>query len=108
MSFLNNVALGAQNKAEAMLKKTPGLVLGKGTCTDQAGRTFKEISGFQYALWALDWHMWDMILAYFDQVPEGKTSASEQCGSQEKTVATMWPWGTLQHATLAQRLTDLH
>ena len=70
-----------------MLKKTPALVLGKGACTDHAGRTFKEISGFQYALWALDWHMWDMILAYFDQVPEGKTSASEQCGSQERLTA---------------------
>ncbi len=81
--FLNHVALGEQDEADAMLKATPALVLGKGTCKDHAGRTFKEISGFQYSLWALDWHMWDMILPFFDQLPEGKAASREQCQSQE-------------------------
>lgn len=79
--FLSHVALGDQDAAEAMLKRNPKLTLGKGCCKDHAGREFKEITGFQYALWALDWHMWDMIQGYLEGVdPE---AAREQCRKQE-------------------------
>jgi hypothetical protein len=41
------------------------LSVGKaGRVTDLSGREFQSITAFQYALWALDWHMWAMIQKY--------------------------------------------
>ena len=40
------------------------LALEKGTVTDLSGRTFENITAFQYALWAMDWHMWKMLQKY--------------------------------------------
>ena len=40
--FLKHVALGEQDEAEVMLKATPALVIGKGTCKDQAGEHSKH------------------------------------------------------------------
>jgi len=65
--FLKHAAFGEQDEAEAMLRSQPNLALAKGTLTDCAGRTFQQITGFQYALWALDWHMWKMILRYLPE-----------------------------------------
>lgn len=62
--FLRLVAEGEQDKAEAMLKKNPTLALISGNVTDLSKRTFKDITAFQYAVWALDWHMWEMIRKY--------------------------------------------
>jgi hypothetical protein len=61
-TFLRLVAEGEQEKAEAMLKVNRRLALGAGTVTDLSNRTFKHITGFQYAVWAMDWHMWEMLL----------------------------------------------
>ena len=47
-----------------MLKDNAELALASGDVTDTAGRTFKNITGFQYAVWALDWKMWTMIQGY--------------------------------------------
>jgi serine/threonine protein kinase len=63
-TFLRLVAEGEQNKAEAMLKADPRLGLAAGRVTDLSKRTFKNITGLQYALWALDWNMWMMLLKY--------------------------------------------
>ncbi len=65
--FLHLVGGGKQDEAEAMLKVNPSLVLGYGKLTDSAGRQFKRITAFQYALWALDAHMWEMLLKYFKE-----------------------------------------
>ncbi|MCE3238479.1 MAG: hypothetical protein K0R24_1460 [Gammaproteobacteria bacterium] len=62
--FLRWVAEGEQDKAEAMLKADHTLSLKSGRVTDLSERTFKHITGFQYALWALDWNMWMMLLKY--------------------------------------------
>jgi hypothetical protein len=40
-----------------------------GDIMDCAGRKFNNITAFRYAVWALDWHMWKMILKY---LPEEK------------------------------------
>ncbi|MCE3237932.1 MAG: hypothetical protein K0R24_913 [Gammaproteobacteria bacterium] len=66
-TFLLHVAKGEQDEAEAMLKLIPGLELASGNVTDLSGRTFENITGFQYAIWALDWHMWSMILKYLPE-----------------------------------------
>lgn len=64
LEFLKLVAEGKQNQAEKMLKSDPKLALVSGNVTDLSKRTFENITGFQYAVWALDWHMWTMIRKY--------------------------------------------
>jgi len=80
-AFLKLVADGKQDEAEACLINNPNLVLASGDVIDYSGRPFRRITGFQYALWALDWHMWKMILKYLKQFP-GEAEA------QAQTVAT--------------------
>jgi len=65
--FLIHVVRGEQRQAEKMLKKERHLALASGTVTDHADRTFYNITGFQYAVWALDWHMWSMIQKYLPE-----------------------------------------
>jgi len=80
--FLRLVVEGEQDQAEAMIKKNPDLLLARGTVNDLAGRIFtgvdpeivkrggngvrefKDITAFQYAVWALDCHMWKMLLKH--------------------------------------------
>ncbi len=60
-----------------MLKKTPALTLCRGTVTDLSQRTFEDITAFEYAVWALDWHMWKMLRNY---LPEKAAQAqAQQC-----------------------------
>ena len=72
--FLNHVVKGEQRQAEKLLKKNRHLALASRTVTDPANRTFNNITGFQYAVWALDWHMWSMIQKYFEEVRSFKLS----------------------------------
>ena len=65
--LLQHVAYGEQDKAEALIKTNPSLLLGKGTVRDYSSRTFTNITAFQLALWALDWHMWKMLTKYLPQ-----------------------------------------
>jgi len=62
--FLRLVAEGEQNHAEVMLQSNPTLALIPNVVTDLSGRIFTGMTGFQYAVWALDWHMWVMIRKY--------------------------------------------
>ncbi|MBS0349593.1 MAG: protein kinase [Proteobacteria bacterium] len=62
--LLQFVAEGEQDKAEAMIQKDKNLLLTKGNVKDLSQREFKQITAFQYALWAMDWHMWKMIRKY--------------------------------------------
>ncbi len=66
-----HVAKGNQSTVEAMLRKYPDLLLDRGDVTDYSDRTFKNITAFQYALWALDRHMWEAILKNVPEVPDG-------------------------------------
>jgi serine/threonine protein kinase len=65
--LLRYVAEGEQDKAEALIQKDKNLLLHTGTLKDLSGREFKQITAFQYALWAMDWHMWVMIQKYLPQ-----------------------------------------
>ena len=62
--LLQFVAEGEQEKAEKLIQKDPRLLLLSGDVKDLSGREFKQITAFQYALWAVDWHMWTMIQKY--------------------------------------------
>ena len=39
----------------------------RGNVEDYSGRKFTNISAFQYALWAMDWNMWQSML---DALPQ--------------------------------------
>ena len=82
-SLLSLVAQGGQDEAEAMIEKDPSLLLERGDVTDGAGRPFRGITALQYAVWALDAHMWTMILPYFDGL-SAPGSAGDQLRHLEK------------------------
>ena len=63
-TFLACVVNGEEEQAEALLKENSQYATMYGTVTDIAGRKFENITGFQYALWALDCNMWRMIQRY--------------------------------------------
>ncbi len=62
--FLRFVVEGEQEQAETMLERNRDLVLFAGDVTDLSKRSFEGITGLQYAIWALDTHMWRMLLNY--------------------------------------------
>lgn len=76
--LLSLVAQGEQDLAEIIIKRNRGLLFMKGVVTDFSLRKFENITPFQYAFWALDWHMWRMILNY---LPED--AAAQQCAELE-------------------------
>lgn len=51
---------------EKLLQATPSLVYATGTVTDHSGRTFKNITAFQYAVWSLDLGMAKLFIKYQD------------------------------------------
>ena len=73
--FLHHVGYGEQDEAEQLLQRNPNLAALKGTLTDCGldpktgqNRVFIDITGFQYAVLALDYHMWNMIKKYLDKI----------------------------------------
>ncbi len=62
--FLEAVARSNRAQATALLDADPGLILQCGTVTDLSGRTFENITALQYAVWALDTYMWQMLIKY--------------------------------------------
>jgi hypothetical protein len=72
-----------------MLKANPSLAQARGTVTDLSGRTFEDITGFQYAVWALDWHMWKMIYN-MENLERGYLSAEQ--AAQQMSEIDGAPW----------------
>ncbi|MBA3536221.1 MAG: F-box protein [Tatlockia sp.] len=69
--FLLAVVHGEYDEVEAMLMKKTNFLTQKSLVTDYSGRKFFNISGFQYALWALDKHMWTKMLHCLPLSEEG-------------------------------------
>ncbi len=65
--LLHYTVLGRLDKVDEMLNINPKLTLSSNTITDLSDRTFYQITAFQYAAWALDIEMWDVILKYLDE-----------------------------------------
>ncbi|MFI4918967.1 MAG: hypothetical protein ACHP65_05370 [Legionellales bacterium] len=61
--FLSHVVLSEYDAVQGMLRNNFHLMAAKGKVTDCSAREFKNVSGFEYALWALDKHMWTTMLA---------------------------------------------
>ena len=66
LKLLRFVVRGEQEKADGLLSKHPELLLKRGTITDYSGRTFKNITAYEYAYWALDTHMCRMLERHMD------------------------------------------
>jgi len=82
-NLLTLVAAGDLDKVEELVKQNPKLLLRSGKVTDCAGRTFPNITAFQYALWALDYHMWTRIQKYLplsEQVEQFENLESKETG----------------------------
>ena len=56
-----------KTKAERIVIQAPYLLAYKGYVEDLAGNTFQKITALQYAVWAGDWHMYNMLLNYMDK-----------------------------------------
>lgn len=70
--LLHHVTRGEHDVVKAMLKQDISLIFKRGKVTDCSGREFENISGFEYALWALDKHMWAKMITCVPQNEEDK------------------------------------
>ncbi|AUB68508.1 TPA: F-box protein [Legionella pneumophila] len=61
--LLQCVVSGEHAKVQSMLQTDWSLIFKRGKVTDCSGREFENISAFEYALWALDKHMWAAMIA---------------------------------------------
>ncbi len=66
LKLLRFVVRGEQEKADGLLTIHPELLLKRGTITDYSGRTFKNITAYEYAYWAKDRHMCRMLERHMD------------------------------------------
>lgn len=93
--LLRLVAEGEQDKAEEMIKAQPALLLQCGEVTDLSDRTFPDITAFQYAVWALDWHMWTMLLKYLPKEEAAKQATQFETGAWVKINGATANWQNL-------------
>ncbi|STX51059.1 Uncharacterised protein [Legionella busanensis] len=53
---------GKYEAMQSLLQEDTSLIFKKAEVTDYSGRTFGFISAFEYALWALDKSLWQLII----------------------------------------------
>ncbi|CDZ76598.1 hypothetical protein BN59_00872 [Legionella massiliensis] len=75
--FLQAVVNSDHETVKKLLEKNSNLLIKRGSVTDGTGRTFADISGFEYALWALDKHLWTKMLDCLAQNEGSKAIFSE-------------------------------
>ena len=79
--LLTAVIRGDIKSVEQYLKSDKQLVQSKGDITDLSGRTFTQITAFQYAFWAMDIWMCNAILKY---LPTEKAAEQIQIFESER------------------------
>ncbi|WP_045107388.1 hypothetical protein [Legionella hackeliae] len=70
--LLNHVVRGEHYAVHSILTEDISLMFKRGKVTDCSGREFENISAFEYALWALDKHMWGRMIRRVPKNEEGK------------------------------------
>ncbi|QEY52005.1 F-box protein [Legionella longbeachae] len=70
--LLHHVVRGKHDAVQLILIDDISLMLKRGKVTDCSGREFENISSFEYALWAMDKHMWAKMMSYIPQNEEGR------------------------------------
>lgn len=83
--LLRHVMRGDLDNVKRMLKANPNLAYSQGDITDLSKRTFPDITAFQYAIWALDEPMQDLILNY---LPENSAKEQFQAFVKERSDIT--------------------
>jgi len=109
--FLQHVAYGEQNEADALLQKDPELAqeLLRANAipfTDYSGRTFK-CTAYEYAYWAKDTHMQRMLEKYIRINEETRQLILHRVQDIEKLVPSAAPprfFGLFQPSPIAQGL----
>jgi hypothetical protein len=96
--LLNNVAYGKQQEAETILLQNPQLALLSGNVIDCAGRYFEQITALQYAVWALDYRMWAMILKYIPETELNQQILALNTGIWTKEHGNQVSWKNLIEA----------
>jgi serine/threonine protein kinase len=81
LALLTCVMRGDLEGVEGLLASNKALVYAQGDITDLSKRTFARITVFQYAVWALDKPMWDLILRY---LPKESAAAQLQALESER------------------------
>lgn len=104
-AFLRHVAWGEYEAVQAMLKKNMSLLFKRDMMKDCSGRTFECISGFEYALWALDKHMWTAMIECIPQDEDGKQVIAKLI-DQYNNVDTCGVTYTLDGKTIAEKHFD--
>jgi hypothetical protein len=61
--LLRQVVQGEHDAIGSILNKDTSLLFTRSKVTDCSGRIFDNVSAFEYALWALDKHMWSRMIA---------------------------------------------
>ena len=87
-ALLKWVTEGHLIEVEKLLQKNPELALMTGTVTDLSDRTFNNITVFQYAAWALDIGMWNLILKYLDN--SKRVIATTIARSSPRKIQPVW------------------
>ena len=76
------VAHGEEPQAHALIGHQSKVLLERGDVTDYSGRTFKNITAYEYAYWAKDWHMCRMLESHMDE--ETKAVTLSNCEKMER------------------------
>ncbi|AHE66225.1 hypothetical protein [Legionella oakridgensis] len=84
--LLGHIVRGEHDAVRTILNNDVSLMFKKDRITDCSGRTFEHISAFEYALWALDKHMWTMMLHCIPQNEEGKAVLAKLLSQYEKVI----------------------
>lgn len=83
--------------AKELLEKCPEYLLERGDVTDWAGRTFKNITAFEYAVWAKDFKMIEMMLGCIPKTSEGDEIRKELLRQYEQITSTRGDGGGLTY-----------
>ncbi|STX38800.1 F-box protein [Legionella feeleii] len=70
--LLHYVSRGDHDVVRLMLMNDISLIFKRGVVKDCSGREFEPISPFEYALWALDKHLWDSMIGCIPGDEEGR------------------------------------
>ena len=77
-TFLGHVVQGEHGQIQTMLRQDIRLLIQRDNVKDYSGRAFDCISGFEYALWALDKHLWTDMLACLPKDEKGQLTEEGQ------------------------------
>ncbi|AUH73271.1 F-box protein [Legionella sainthelensi] len=103
--FLQSVVRSDHEMVETMLQKDISLIFNRGKVTDCSGRIFDKISAFEYAIWALDKHMWTIMIACIPCNEEGR-KVFEHLITQYTKVETDGITYRLNEKTIAEKHFD--